>query len=108
MAHKQHRRGSLGKSLLLNVPFNQMQATGSLDNAAHLARLKGKRGFFKLLLHVAAAKVAKIAALSRRRAVGLGRGEVAERCGARLDLGLVGLDDIHGLFFGAGDFGLAP
>lgn len=95
-------------SSLAHVPLNQMQATGGFNNATHLAGLEGKRGVLELLLHVTAAKVAQIAALSRRGAVGLSRSKVAQRRGAGLDLCFVGLDDLHGLFFGAGDVGLAP
>lgn len=88
------------------VPLNQMQTAGRLDDAAHLAGLQAEGGVLKLLLHVALAKVAQIAALAGRGAVGLGQGELAQGDGARLDLLLVAAEDLEGLILGARDFGL--
>ena len=39
-----------------NLPFNQVQTGGSLDNMAHLAGLQSKSGILELLLHVTLAK----------------------------------------------------
>ena len=90
----------------MDLPLDQVQTTSSLHNTAHLARLEAKGGILKLLLHVSLAKVAEVASLARRGAIRLGEGELAEGDAARLDLVLVGLDDLVGVLLGAGDFSL--
>ena len=88
------------------LPLDEMQPAGGLHDAADLAGLEAERGVLELLLHVALAKVAEVAALAGAAAVGLGEGQLAEGDFAGLDLGLVGLDDLEGLVFGAGYLGL--
>lgn len=93
---------------MASLPLNQVQPTRRLDHAAHLPRLERKSRILKLLLHITLAKVPEITALAGRRAVALGEGQLPEGNGARLDLLLVGEDDLHGLILGARDLGLAP
>lgn len=81
-----------------------MQATGRLNDSAHLTWLEGKRGLFEFLLHVAAAEIAQVAAFAGRGAVGLGGRKVAEVNGSRLDFCLVSLDDFQSLVLGTSDF----
>ena len=88
------------------VPLDEMQPAGRLDDAADLAGLETERGLLELPLHVALAKIAQVAALAGAAAVGLGEGQLAEGDVARLDLGLVRLEDLEGLVLGPGYLGL--
>lgn len=83
-----------------------MQSTCRLHDTAHLTGLESKGRILEFFLHVALAKVAEIAALAGRGAVGFGGGELTEGDFARLDSGLVGFDDLEGVVSGAGDFRL--
>lgn len=88
-----------------HLPLNDVQATGRLHDARHLAGLERKGGFLKGLLHVAFAKVAQVAPLTGTAAVGLGDGQLGQRLLLGLDdLLVVYLDDVSGLGLGAGDF----
>lgn len=89
------------------LPLNQVQPASRLNNTTHLTRLESESRILELLLHVALAKVAQVTALASRGTVGLGGGEIAEGNGSALDSRLVGLNDLEGFFFGAGDVRLA-
>ena len=88
------------------LPLNQVQAAGCLYDAAHLAGLQSTGGLFKFLLHVAVAKVAQISSLAGRRAVGLGKGKLAEGGGTRFDVFLMSLDNLEGVVLRSGNVGL--
>lgn len=87
-------------------PLNQVQAARRLHDAADVTRVQTKGSFFKLPLHVTLAEVAQVTPLTGTAAVGLGQGQLAERGGTGLDLGLVSLDDLECVLLGAGNFGL--
>lgn len=89
-------------------PFNQVQPTRRLDDAANLARVEAESSILELLLHVALAEVTQVAPLTGAAAVGLGQGELAKGGLTRLDLLLVGLDDVQGVLLAAGDLCLSP
>lgn len=84
-----------------------MQSTSRVHNAADLAGLQRKSGILKLLLHVAASKVAEVAPLPSRGAVGLGQGQLSEGNGAGLDALFESLQGGEGFLLGAGDLGLS-
>ena len=90
------------------IPLNQVQTASGLDDSTHLTRLEAKRSLLEFLLHISAPKIAQIAPLPGRRAIRLGGSQIPQGSGAALDLGLVGLDDFHGLVLGPCDLGLAP
>lgn len=83
-----------------------MQTTCGIHYARHLTRLEGKGGLLECLLHVALAKVAEVSLLAGAAAVGLGDGQLTQAHLAARDTGLVALDDLAGVFLGAGDLGL--
>jgi hypothetical protein len=80
-------------------PLDKVQPARRVDDAADLAGLQRKGGVLKLLLHVAAAKVAEVAPLARAAAVRLGLGQVAQARPAAPDRLLVALDDLAGVLF---------
>lgn len=85
-----------------------MIAAARLNDVTDLTWFQRERRFFKLLLHLAVAKVAEIATLAGAAAVRLARGQLAETGRARPDARLVTQDDGQRLLLGSRDVGFLP
>lgn len=89
----------------MDLPLDDMQATGRFHNPRDLTGLQGKGGLLKGLLHVSFAKVTQIAALAGTTAVGLGNRQLGQGLFFGLDnLLVILLDDLSSFCLGAGDF----
>ena len=81
----------------MSQPLDKMQPARRLHHVAQLPDLERKRRLLELALHDAPAEASQVAELVGAVAVGLALGEAAEALLARLDLGLVALEDGAGL-----------
>ena len=116
----------LSPRLLLNIPFDQMQARLRLYNAAYLARLQGESSFLEFLLHLAFPKEApanwsalarrlltkfqssQISSFFRTVAVTLRRRQVPQPDLPILNPLLEPLQNLSRLFFTSGDILILP